>query len=203
MHLLRKRFAGGSTGGNGSDGAALEKAAERASPGNAAQALNRAGDRWVGEGDVARGLQCYGRAIDAHLETARYNAAAGVCRKILRVAPDAVRTRCTLAWLALGRGEVTETQREIGEYAAAAERAGQRVLATAHLRMMAEATRVPEIRAYVADALDALGASAAAAAIRRTEPASVPPRPTSSEQADLWLAVVAAATRGPADLDAP
>lgn len=167
-------------------------------PGDRAQAYNRAGDRCLGDGDRENALRNYGRAIDLHLETGRYNAAAGLCRKILRVAPGTVRTRCTLAWLALGRGEFDECLREIGAYVDAGVPAGQKDLVIAHLRIMAGIARAPDIRDFVADALDRLNAREAAAAIRRSLPDTPPARPTAAEQESLWRSVVEAATRGPA-----
>lgn len=178
----------------------LEAEAERAGPGEAAHVLNRAGDLCLGAGERERALAYYGRAIDASLVARRYNAAAGLCRKLLRVAPTAVRTRCTLAWLALGRGDVTETSREIDGYVAAAEQAGQEHLAGAHLRMMAETTRVPAIRSRIAEHLESLGQTAAAATIRRNNTESPAPALGADEQEQLWRTVVSSALLGPEDL---
>lgn len=179
----------------------LESEVDRAGPGEAARALDRAGDLCLGEGQRDRALVYYGRAIDASLVARRYNAAAGLCRKLLRVVPSAVRTRCTLAWLALGRGDVAETTREIDGYVDAATEAGQQGLAAAHLRMMAETTRVPDIRAHVADRLDRLGQAGAAQAVRRTAAHDEPVKPLrSDEQVQLWRSVVRCALLGPEDL---
>jgi hypothetical protein len=181
----------------------LEAEAERAGPGAAAHVLNRAGDLCLGAGDLDRGLSYYGRAIDASLVARRYNAAAGLCRKLLRVAPTAVRTRCTLAWLALGRGDEAETTREITGYVDAAVTAGQQPLAIAHLRMMAETTRVPAIRHAVADHLERLGQTGAAQAVRRMIPADpTPPSLTADQQEQLWRSVVNAAVLSPEELGA-
>ncbi len=179
----------------------LEAEAERAGPGAAAHVLNRAGDLCLGQGDRDRALNYYGRAIDASLVARRYNAAAGLCRKLLRIVPTAVRTRCTLAWLAVGRGDPDETRREIEGYVEAAQAAGQRALAIAHLRMMAETSGVPSIRSYVADRLEELGQTGVADAIRRTLAANDAYRtPTAEEQEKLWRSVVNAALLGPGDV---
>jgi phosphohistidine phosphatase SixA len=179
----------------------LEAEAERSGPGEAAHVLNRAGDLCLGAGDRERALSYYGRAIDASLVARRYNAAAGLCRKILRVVPTAVRTRCTLAWLALGRGDAPETTREIAAYVDASVEAGQQALAVAHLRMMAETTGVPAIRGFIADRLLALGQAGAAQAVRRTIPADSSPGPVDSEhQEQLWRSVVNAALLSPEDV---
>ena len=179
----------------------LENEAERSGPGSAAQVLNMAGDLCLGAGEIERGLVYYGRAIDASLLARRYNAAAGLCRKVLRVVPTAIRTRCTLAWLALGRGDAQETTREIEGYVSAISGDGPRALAVAHLRMMAETSGVPAIRTAIADHLEALGQSAAAQAIRKSIPADAhAPALTAGQQEELWQSVVNAATMGPRDL---
>lgn len=181
---------------------ALEAEAERSGPGAAAHVLNRAGDLCLGAGNRVRALAYYGRAIDASLVARRYNAAAGLCRKLLRVAPSAVRTRCTLAWLALGRGDATETGREVDAYVDAARAAGQQSLASAHLRMMAETTSVPAIRHTLARHLEQLGQPAAAQAVLRSIAAGpAPPPPTAEQQERLWRSVVDAALLGPDDVE--
>lgn len=179
----------------------LEAEAERAGPGAAAHDLSRAGDLCLGAGQRERALGYYGRAIDASLRARRYNAAAGLCRKLLRVAPGAVRTRCTLAWLALGRGDIEETRREVGGYVDAAAGEDQRRLAALHLHMMAETTRVPEIRRLLAGYLETLGRVETAADIRATVAGDVsPPALSAHEQELLWRAVVDAATLNPEEL---
>jgi hypothetical protein len=178
----------------------LEAEADRAGPGAASHVLNRAGDLCLGSGDRDRALGYYGRAIDASLSARRYNAAAGLCRKLLRVAPGAVRTRCTLAWLALGRGDVEETTQEVGAYVDAALHANQRALTTAHLRRMAATTGVPAIGRMVAGHLERLDRAEEAHAIAAalTEPADTPAL-TAEQQEQLWRQVVASALLGPDD----
>lgn len=181
---------------------ALEVEAESGGPGTAAHVLNRAGDLCLGAGDHDRALSYYGRAIDASLVARRYNAAVGLCRKLLRVAPTAVRTRCTLAWLALGRGEAGEATREIDGYVEAAAEAGQQSLAIAHLRMMGETTGVPAIRQLIASHLERLGQQAAAQSVLRSIRAGdTTPAVTADQQERLWRSVVNAALLGPGDVE--
>lgn len=179
----------------------LEAEAQRAGPGEAARVYDRAGDLCLGAGSRDRALDYYGRAIDAALVARRYNAAAGLCRKLLRVAPGTVRTRCTLAWLALGRGNVGETTREIDAYTDAAARAGRTAFASAHLRMMAQITPVPALRRHIADRLERLGLSDFAAPLREglTADDGVPVL-TAADHEQLWNNVVRCALMGPADL---
>ena len=93
----------------------LERQVTAASPGYETQFLNRAGNLCVEAHQPARALGYYGRAIDAYLESGRFGAAEVLCRKVLQIAPQAVRARCTLAWLTLGKGFHGETRAEIAD----------------------------------------------------------------------------------------
>ncbi len=148
----------------------LEQQAEIALPGFDAQFFNRAGDLCVEAQDRGRALGYYGRAIDAYLRAGRYNAAGAVCRKLLRISPSAVRARCTLAWLSIGKGLLSDAQWEVDEYVQAAVDTGQADLALTQIRMMAEATYNPELRALLADHLHKLGDSEAARRVMDSQP---------------------------------
>ena len=143
----------------------LEKQAMAAVSGFEGPFYNRAGDLCVETGLTERSLGYYGLAIDSYLMAGRWDSAAAVCRKLLRVSPRAVRAHCTLAWLSIGRGWVGDTQHSLDEYVAAARRAGRERLAIRHLRMMGEATADPDVLAALADHLEALGEVDAAAAM--------------------------------------
>ena len=175
----------------------LEQQAEIALPGFDAQYFNRAGDLCVEAQDRSRALGFYGRAIDAYLRAGRYNAAGAVCRKLLRISPSAVRARCTLAWLSIGKGLLSDAQWEVDEYVQAAVDAGQADLALKQIRMMAEATYNPDLRALLADHLHKLGDSAAAERVTDVEPAENEPR---EEAEALWSRVLRAALMGPEDM---
>lgn len=176
---------------------ALEQQAEIALPGFDAQFFNRAGDLCVEGQDRDRALGYYGRAIDAYLRAGRYNAAGAVCRKLLRISPGSVRARCTLAWLSIGKGLMGDAQWEVEEYVDAAVAAGQGDLAARQLRMMADATYDPELRALLADHLHKLGDD---------ESASLIPAPDADAEREepeaLWSRVLRAALMGPEDLRA-
>ena len=141
---------------------ALEAQAKRASPGYETQFLNRAGNLCVEAGQPARALGYFGRAIDAYLESGRFGAAEVNCRKVLQIAPDAVRARCTLAWLSIGRSAQTVPVQEIADYVRAAKKGSQEGLAVKHLVMMAEAAVSPELREILAEHLLDLGEEAEA-----------------------------------------
>lgn len=178
---------------------ALEQQAEIALPGFDAQFFNRAGDLCVEAQDRTRALGYYGRAIDAYLRAGRYNAAGAVCRKLLRISPGSVRARCTLAWLSIGKGLLSDAQWEVNEYVESAVSAGQGELARLQLRMMADATYNPELRALLADHLQKLGDPEAA-----DEAMAVPDEGAAEreEPEALWSRVLRAALMGPEDLRA-
>ncbi|MFP4623720.1 MAG: hypothetical protein ACLFRX_06025 [Gemmatimonadota bacterium] len=171
----------------------LEQQAEIALPGFDAQFFNRAGDLCVEARDRARAPGYYGRAIDAYLRAGRYNAAGAVCRKLLRISPGAVRARCTLAWLSIGKGLLSDAEWEVDEYVQTAVDAGQVDLARKQIRMMAEATYNPDLRALLADHLRKLGDPEG--------PVRATTNPEHPEEPDaLWSRVLRAALMGPEDL---
>lgn len=135
----------------------LERKARSAPRESRAQLFNHLGDLYIRDGDRDRALSCYGRAIDTHLETGRYNAARALCRKVIIVAPEVVRAHCTLAFLALGEDRIADAEREIGDYVRAARRAGRSDLAARQLRLMANATDDQDIRLALARQLAELG----------------------------------------------
>ena len=174
----------------------LVQQAEVALPGFDAQFFNRAGDLCVEAQDRDRALGFYGRAIDAYLRAGRYNAAGAVCRKLLRISPGSVRARCTLAWLSIGKGLLGDAQWEVDEYVDAAVAAGQADLAARQLRMMADATYDPELRALLADHLHQLGDDSAPSVVQ------MPDEDEREEPEALWSRVLRAALMGPEDLRA-
>lgn len=175
----------------------LEQQAEIALPGFDAQFFNRAGDLCVDSDETPRALGYYGRAIDAYLQAGRYNAAGAVCRKLLRISPDAVRARATLAWISIGKGLLEEAQREVDAYVDSAVAAGEPELARRQLRMMAEATHNRDLRALLADHLTKLDDPGSAGRIMAREPK---PHATAEEAEALWSRVLRAALMGPDDL---
>lgn len=174
----------------------LEQQAQIALPGFDAQFYNRAGDLCVEADDRPRALAYYGQAIDAYLLAHRHNAAGAVCRKLLRISPGAVRARCTLAWLSLGKLLLRDALREIAEYVDAAKRAGQQRFARKQLAMMADTARDAELREFLAVQLEDLGDAEAAARVRAAEP------PEEEDFDAYWAGVLRAALMGPEELDA-
>jgi tetratricopeptide (TPR) repeat protein len=198
MGLLSRLF-----GRSGDDGRRLERElreleqqADRAHPGFDAPLFNRAGDLCLDAGLSDRALEYYGRGIDAYLRAGRYDAAAGVCRKLLRVAPNAVRARCTLAWLAIGKGHQGDARAEVEAYVAAARRARQEPIAIRQLRMMGEVVFDEELWRVLSEQLHALGETAGSTAA--TPPAVAPA--SAEDREALWARVLQAALMGPREL---
>lgn len=181
---------------------ALEMQAEDAVPGFGAQFLNRAGDVCLEARLHRRALSYYGRAIDSYLHAGRYDAAAAVCRKLLRVSPRSVRARCTLAWLAIGKGMLGDAQKEIAEYVDAAERSARQEMAVSQLRMMAEATYHGGLLDVLAEQLDRLGDAVGAQKVRgaAVHLRELPNLHTAADEEALWEKVLSAALKGPREL---
>lgn len=136
----------------------MERRAERALlPDERARILNLAGDLCFDSGARERALRYYDVAIDTYLSAGLYAAAVAVCQKIVRLTPEVIRARCTLAWLAIARGMLEEARDRIQEYADAATALEDSRLAWGHLRMMAEVCESHEVLHSVADALLQLG----------------------------------------------
>jgi hypothetical protein len=180
----------------------LEQQAQAASAGYETQFLNRAGNLCVEAGQPSRALVYFGRTINAYLESGRFSAAEVLCRRVLRIAPDAVRARCTLAWLSLGNGYGSDTERELGEYVRAARRAGKEDLATKQLLLMARAAPNVELRERVAELLVQLDSSGEAdqvyALVLKERNGILPPRV--SDEGELWAKLLRAALMGPQEL---
>ncbi|HSL71568.1 MAG TPA: hypothetical protein VK864_15080 [Longimicrobiales bacterium] len=126
-------------------------------PDERARLYNLAGDLCFDASARERALLYYGRAIDEYVGAELFDGAVGVCRKIVRLTPEVVRARCTLAWLALGQGLFDEAQQRIADYALAAANAGQEAVASQHLRLMTDLSQNREVLQSLAEALLDLG----------------------------------------------
>jgi hypothetical protein len=169
-------------------------------PGADAVAYNNAGDICTDAGLRDRALQYYGLSIDAFLKVERWDSAAAICRKVLRLAPDAVRPHCTLAWLAIGKGMAADAQVQIRDYVAAAMRAHKEPWAITQLKRMGQTAPNPEVRQIVAEQLLALGADRAADQLYgmafREQNSNAPPL----DPDEVWSRIRTAALLGPAEL---
>ena len=155
--------------------------------------LNRAGDLYLVKGDRQDALRRYGEAIDAYLQSGEYDNAMAVCRKIIRVVPEVIRTRRTLAWLCLGKGFLEIAREHIEAYAAASIEAELEPLAVQHLLLMAQYVDRPEFRDFLAEKLKELGDDEAADRVREGKAAE-------GVRAAGWTPVVFAAMLTPDEL---
>jgi hypothetical protein len=180
----------------------LEKQATTASPGYETQYLNRAGNLCVEASQPQRALGYFGRAIDAYLESGRFSAAEVLCNRVIKIAPEAVRARCTLAWLSIGRGYHGGPNRELDDYVRAARRTGMGSLAAKQLCMMAEAATSTELRERIAEHLLDLGETEEADRVfgmvfsERNGLRSAPVE----DEGKLWSQLLRAALMGPQEL---
>jgi tetratricopeptide (TPR) repeat protein len=126
-------------------------------PTERARILNLAGDLCFDAGQRERALVYYDQAIDIYLALGMYASVAAVCQKLVRLSPSVVRARCTLAWMAIARGQAREARERIADYASAAVPQTDHRLARGHLRMMAEVADSPDVLEAVAEALEMLG----------------------------------------------
>lgn len=132
----------------------------------AARLQNRSGDLYLVKGDRKTALQRYGEAIDSYLQAGEYDNAMAVCRKIIRVVPEVIRTRRTLAWLCLGKGFLEIAREHIDAYVDASKEAGLETLATQQLQLMAQYVERSDFREFLATRLDDLEEAEAAQRIR-------------------------------------
>jgi predicted Zn-dependent protease len=160
-------------------------------PTERARILNLAGDLCFDGGQRERALLYYDQAIDIYLALGMYASVSAVCQKLVRLTPNVVRARCTLAWMAIARGQAHEALDRIADYANAAQPQTDNRLARGHLRMMAEVADTPEVLEAVAAALrilgDEQGAERACAVAEGRRPAS---RKLPEEPDQRWQVVL-------------
>jgi tetratricopeptide (TPR) repeat protein len=159
----------------------------------AARLLNRAGDLHLVKGDRQNALKRYGEAIDAFLQSSEYDNAMAVCRKIIRVVPEVIRTRRTLAWLCLGKGFLEIAREHIDAYTAASQEAGLETLALQQLLLMGQYVDSEDFREFLAGKIEQLGDEESAARVRQG-------RASEGVKAAGWSAVVFAAMLTPEEL---
>jgi hypothetical protein len=162
------------------------RAQEAHGPGGAAVFYNQAGDLLVNAGRVTNALEYYGSAIDTHVQADRFEAASALCRKVIRLVPAVVRTRCTLTWLALGDGFDGDAQSHVSRYIDAAVDAGRNDIVLTQLRRMSTVAGAESLRLYLAEMLmmmgDATGADHLFGAVYRERNALAPKRTVKADE---------------------
>lgn len=200
--FLKKMFGGSESRSRGltSGAVAVEDLdrieAELAKTGHgyeAARLMNRAGDLYLARGDRQEALKRYGEAIDSYLRSGEYDNAMAVCRKIIRVVPEVIRTRRTLAWLCLGKGFLEIAREHVEAYVGASIEAELEPLALQQLQLMAQFVEPGEFRDFLIAKISDLGYADAADRARANLPGE-------SGRAAGWSAVVFAAMLTPEEL---
>ena len=105
-----------------------------------ARALEAAADARVYESEVEDAKVNYGWAIDTFLEERAFEEAIRICRKLIRLAPDVVRTRYTLLFLLIGLGRFEEALPALEEYVEVVRKSGTRSYAVPRLQLLAHVT---------------------------------------------------------------
>jgi hypothetical protein len=141
--------------------AALEQSAARAANGYETQHLLQAAELCAGAGQTERALRYMGGVLDRYLETGRLSAAEALSRRMLALAPSAVRVRGTRVWLAASRGAPEELRMAVAEYVRAGFTPEQERMIALQLDMLAAASTT-DAREIVAGALLDMGAVARA-----------------------------------------
>jgi tetratricopeptide (TPR) repeat protein len=159
----------------------------------AARLHNRAGDLYLAKGERQNALKRYGDAIDAFLKSGEYDNAMAVCRKIIRVVPQVIRTRRTLAWLCLGKGFLDIAREHVDAYTYASREAGLETLALQQLMLMGQYVEDDDFRAFLAGKISELGDEEAATRVREG-------RASEGVKAAGWSAVIFAAMLTPEEL---
>lgn len=172
----------------------VESALEEESRGRqTARLLNRAGDLYLVKGERQSALKRYGDAIDAYMQAGEYDNAMAVCRKIIRVIPEVIRTRRTLAWLCLGKGFLEIAREHVEAYVDASRESGLEALAAQQLQLMAQYVEREDFRGFLADQLEELDEPEAAQRVREGHASD-------AVRAGGWTPVVFAAMLTPEEL---
>src|SRR5690606_14991448 len=114
-----------------------------------AQSFEAAGDECVYASRIEEAKVSYGWAIDAYLESRAYEEAIRICRKLIRLWPEVVRTRYTLLFLLVGLGRDEEARSALAEYVQVVQASGTRSFAIPRLQLLAHVTQDPETTAHI------------------------------------------------------
>lgn len=171
----------------------MREKAERSSQQYRAYQLARAGDLARDAALQEEALRLYGSAIDAYLEAGRGRAAEVICRRLLAAYPHVVRARCTLALIAVGKGDVQAARARIEDYVAAVIREQTADMAVPALVQMASATVDERVRAAIADSLTRLGHADLGERVRRGK--------AGAADTTSWSRSVTGAIRHPREID--
>lgn len=119
----------------------LSEVADSGTPPERARHFESAGDASVYDDRIEEAKVHYGTAIDAYLDVEAFAEAIRICRKLIRIDPEVVRTRFTLLFLLVGVGCAEEARAALDEYLAVVQATGTQEFAIPRLQLLAHVTR--------------------------------------------------------------
>ena len=152
----------------------------------AAEIAREAGQRY-------EALGFYGRAIDACLRAGLTRKAEALCKHVIEMEPEVIRSRYTLAAIAVARNDVKGARKRLTDYMDAVGSSKAEHMAVPPLLELAGSTANPAMRDLVAGALRRAGRPDLADAVEHGTGAT-------AGRSD-WSRAVGAALKGPGDLD--
>jgi tetratricopeptide (TPR) repeat protein len=159
-----------------------------------AKAFEAAGDESVYESAIEEAKVNYGWAIDSFLEARAFEEAIRICRKLIRLSPDVVRTRFTLLFLLVGLGRYAEARPALEEYVRVVQETGTRSFAIPRLQLLAHVTEDPETNARIESILLGLGAEQLGYAVHTRDPAAAEAM-SGAERVERWETLLPIALR--------
>lgn len=158
-----------------------------------ARAFEAAADALVYESEVGEAKFNYGWAIDTFLEQRAFEEAIRICRKLIRLAPEVVRTRYTLLFLLIGLGRYDEARAALDEYVELVRRSGTRSYAVPRLQLLAHVTDDRETSDRIVATLERFGVSEAGEHVHAA--ASPAALATEEERVQRWETLLPIALR--------
>jgi tetratricopeptide (TPR) repeat protein len=159
-----------------------------------ARAFEAAGDESVYESAIEEAKVNYGWAIDTFLEARAFEEAIRICRKLIRLSPDVVRTRFTLLFLLVGLGRYDEARPALEEYVRVVQETGTRSFAIPRLQLLAHVTEDAETNARIEAILVGLGAEQLGYAIHTRDHHAGEPV-SGAERVERWETLLPIALR--------
>jgi hypothetical protein len=165
--------------------AVIEERAEQESISQKATLYKRAGDLCAEHKSRDKlTVSYYGKSIDCYVKCSMFEAAAVLCRKLVKFSPTVVRAHFTLAALALLDQRVGDATSEVTSYVHAAKRTRTERLAIPRLRFLADVSDEPQLRTALVEGMLFLGDRDGAANAQRGR-ATIPHAIRSSKLVEL------------------
>lgn len=158
-----------------------------------AHAFEVAGDECVYESGIEGAKVNYGWAIDTFLGARAFEEAIRICRKLIRLSPDVVRTRYTLLFLLVGLGRYEEARAALEDYMRVVQATGTRSFAIPRLQLLAHVTEDSETSALIESILTGLGAEQLGYTVHTRDLAAEPP--TGAARVERWETLLPIALR--------